>query len=77
MDKWIMGCMTDDPFKQGVADYRAGKPFKEFPCFFTCESYERGRHFAAIYSGVIYRGRGVAAEAKLAMRLALNQNSII
>jgi hypothetical protein len=64
-------------FRLGVADYRAGQPWREIQRKMDATNYERGRHFAAIFSGQIYQGRGLNWQAKEVLRGAVSQRAIL
>jgi hypothetical protein len=64
-------------FRLGVADYRAGQPWREIEHRMNSTNYERGRHFAAIFAGRIYQGRGMNWKAKEALFGAVSQRVIL
>jgi hypothetical protein len=64
-------------FKLGVLDYRAGASWREIENQSHALDYERGRQFAACYSGRIYRGGGMERQAKDALGRARAEQSII
>ena len=51
-------------FRLGVADYRSGAGWREITAQRDALDYERGRQFAAVFSGRIYRGFALEAKAK-------------
>ena len=61
-----------EAFKLGIADYRAGNPFRDINNEKDAVNYERGRHFAALYAGRIYQGRGLNWWAKSALDSAVH-----
>ena len=66
-----------DFFRLGVADYRSGHPWREIENRMDSCNYERGRHFAALYAGKIYQGRGLDWQAKEALSGAVAQRAIL
>jgi hypothetical protein len=64
-------------FRLGVADYRAGAGWREITNSQASLDYERGRQFAAYYSGRVYRGGGMDWHAKYYLKKARKEQSII
>lgn len=64
-------------FRLGVADYRSGADWREIQNQGHALDYERGRQFAACYSGRIYRGGGMERHAKDALARAREAQSLI
>ena len=71
--------LSSRPFGRGFSDYRAGAPFRD-DLFYRLNdqwAYERGRMFAAYYSGALRINRRIAWEAKAAASEALHQGALI
>jgi len=64
-------------FKMGVIDYRANLGWRDLGPGEDSVAYERGRHFAACYSGKIYQGRGIVRYARTALYNAVKLKSIL
>lgn len=67
------------PFGRGFSDYRNGEPFDP-DAFYRLNdqwAYERGRLFAAYYSGALRINRRIAWEAKTAASEALRHGALI
>ena len=54
-------------FRLGVSDYRSGAGWREIEKQRDALDYERGRQFAACYSGRIYRGFALEEKAKVVL----------
>lgn len=71
--------LSSRPFGRGFSDYRAGRPFRD-DLFYRLNdqwAYERGRMFAAFYSGALRSQRHLTAGALNAAREALHNGALI
>lgn len=71
--------LSSRPFGRGFSDYRKGAPFRD-DLFYRLNdqwAYERGRMFAAFYSGALRHDRHVTAGALRAARDALHNGALI
>ena len=75
----IYHVLKSRPFGRGFAAYRNGEPFDP-DAFYRLNdqwAYERGRLFAAYYSGALRINRRIAWEAKAAASEALRHGALI
>lgn len=71
--------LSSRPFGRGFAAYRNGEPFRD-DLFYRLNdqwAYERGRMFAALYSGTLRHNRRLAWGAIQAAREALRIGALI
>ena len=71
--------MSSRPFGRGFAAFRNGEPFRDdLFCRINDQwAYERGRMFAAFYSGSLRSQRHLTAGALRAAREALHSGALI
>lgn len=71
--------LSSRPFGRGFAAYRNGEPFRDdlFHRINEQWAYERGRMFAALYSGTLRHNRRLAHGAMVAAREALHNGALI
>ena len=71
--------MSSRPFGRGFSAFRKGEPFRD-DLFYRLNdqwAYERGRMFAALYSGTLRHNRHLTAGALQAAREALRIGALI
>ena len=75
----LAGILSSRPFGRGFSDYRKGLPLEPeaYPVTNDQWRYERGRLFAAYYSGALRINRRLAWEAKAAASEALRHGALI
>ena len=71
--------LSSRPFGRGFAAYRNGEPLDPDAFHRTSDqwAYERGRMFAAFYSGALRSNRRLAHGAMVAAREALHNGALI
>jgi hypothetical protein len=71
--------LSSRPFGRGFSDYRAGKPLEPDAFHSISEqwAYERGRMFAAWYSGALRINRRLSWDAQRAASEALRIGALI
>ena len=75
----LLSVISSRPFGRGFSSYRNGEPFDP-DAFYRLNdqwAYERGRMFAAFYSGALRQNRRLAWDAIQAAREALHSGALI